>query len=455
MRHFNKIALYSGLLLLSVSLSISCQENKAGENQNSGNSQHSEKTNSDNSHNEHTHQEDNLHELKESLAHGEVLITKKQMNTVNIKLGKVTRQQLSRSVKAFGEIVLPPSGKATVSAVIGGRIRNIEVIEGDYVNKGKVIARIEHPNIVDMQKDYLETLNRDDYLKREYERQKRLLADSVNAAKTFQNARAEYQSNLARLQSLKQKLQLIHINPEKLSPSSIQNAYTLVAPLSGYVAEVNTNTGMYVTPQKSLFQITANDKAHIDLEVYEKNLTNISSGQKLTFNLAGNPLPQPLEGRIMKTSKNFNSDKRTALVHARITKKNNNILPGMSVIAHIQTGGKEQEALPESAFVTDQGRDYLFMMNKKGTVENTHQTERDKKSQESGHAEHHHEKEHGQSIHYYLFQQIEVEKGISRAGFTGFHFKGEAYPNALFVVNNAQALLSEIKKGGGAHGHAH
>jgi cobalt-zinc-cadmium efflux system membrane fusion protein len=455
MRHFNKIAIYSGLLLLSASLFISCQDNKAAGKQDSGNSQHSEKTNGDNSHREHTHQGNNLHELKESLEHGEVLITKKQMNAVDIKLGKVTRQQLSRSVKAFGEIVLPPSGKATVSAVIGGRIHNIEVIEGDYVNKGDVIARIEHPNIVDMQRDYLETLNRDDYLKLEYERQKRLLADSVNAAKTFQNARAEYQSNLARLQSLKQKLQLIHINPEKLSPSSIHNAYPLVAPMSGYVADVNTNTGMYVTPQKSLFQIKANDKAHIDLEVYEKNLTNISSGQKLTFNLAGNPRSQPLEGRIMKTSKSFNSDKRTALVHARITKKNDNILPGMSVIAHIQTGGKEQEALPESAFVTDQGRDYLFMMSKKGTVENTHQTKRDTKKQESGHAEHHHEKEQGESTHYYLFQRIEVEKEISRAGFNGFHFKGEAYPNALFVVNNAQALLSEMKKGGGAHGHAH
>ena len=440
--------------MISGILFTACQENKARNNQDNSHEEHTEETHSENTNETHNHAGGNLHEIKASLEHNEVLITEKQMKTVDIELGHITQQRLSQLLKTFGEIVLPPSAKATVSAVIGGTIRDIEVIEGDYVKKGQVIAKIEHPDIVDMQKDYLEALNRNEYLETEFERQKRLSEDSVNAAKTYQKAKSEYQSNLSRLQSLKQKLRLIHIDPASLSPQSIQNEYPVLAPIAGYVAGVDINTGIHVTPQKSLFHITANEQAHIDLKIYEKDIGKIAVGQQLTFNLANNSKSYPMKGEVMKMAKRFDSDQRTALVHANISDMNENILPGMSVIAYIQTGGKKQNTLPDAAFVSDQGKDYLFMVNKKGTTRDAHQVEGEAKVQEI-HSGDHNESGHEQPLHYYIFQRVEVDKDISEAGFSAFRFKDNAPQDALFVVNNPQALMSEMKSSGDGHGHAH
>ena len=395
-----------------------------------------------------------LQQVKAGLQGNEVLITKKQMKRAGIELGEITHQQLSKVVKSFGEIALAPSDEATVSALIGGIIRDIQIMEGDFVRRGQVIARIVHPDIVDLQQNYLEARNQDEYLKSEYQRQKKLLEDRVNAEKTVQNARAAYQSNLARLQSLKKKLQLIHINPENLNSQNIREGYPVKAPITGHVAKVEINTGTHVTPQQSLFHVTANEKAHIDLKIYEQDISKVAVGQKLTFSLTNNPMSKPMEGEVMKMAKRFDPDQRTALVHARIRNMKDNLLPGMSVVAYIQTGDKKQNTLPDAAFVLDQGKNYVFILKTQGEV-NNHRHE--------GETEHAHQSEetptgdeHAEDISFYVFEKVLVRKGITQGAFSSFTTDMQNITSDLFVVNNAQTVLSEMKKGAGKHsGHAH
>lgn len=395
-----------------------------------------------------THDEQ-LHSLRESLEQEEVLITRKQMETVGIKLGEVSREKLSNVVKAFGEITLPPTGEATVSPFIGGVITDISVIEGDYVEKGRKIARIEHPDIVELQRDYLEAKNNNEYLEAEYRRQKQLYQDSVNAAKTVQKVKSEYQTNRAQLQSLKKKLELIHLNPGNLTYESLKKGYPVRAPISGHVSAIMVSTGDNVSPQKQLFHITDNQKAHIDLEVYEKDIDKIRKGQRLTFNLANNPLSSAMKGSILKKSHRFNRDSRTALVHADIDKIKTTLLPGMSVIAHIQTGGKHQLALSQSAIVSDQGKDYVFKLQRSVAKESGHDHEEHQHKNEEAHHEH---ESNGK---YFIFKRMEISKGISEAGFTGVYFNESVDDNARFVIDNPQAVISEMKSGGDGHGHAH
>lgn len=398
-----------------------------------------------------------LHQVKAGLQENEVLITKKQMKGADIELGEITRQQLSKVVKSFGELALAPSDEATASALIGGIIRDIQIMEGDFVRKGQVIARIVHPDIVDLQQNYLDARNQDEYLKSEYQRQKRLLEDRVNAEKTAQNAHAAYQSNLARLQSLKKKLQLIHINPENLKPQNIRDGYPVKAPITGYVAGIEINTGSHVTPQQPLFHIMANEKAHIDLKVYEQDINKVAVGQKLTFNLANNPMSKPMEGEVMKMAKRFDPEQRTALVHASIREMKDLLLPGMSVVAYIQTGDKKQNTLPDAAFVLDQGKDYVFVLKTQGEVKNhNHEGETEHAHQSEKTPAEHNDDEHAEDISYYVFQKVLVRKGLTQGAFSSFTTDMQNITSARFVVNNAQALLSQMKKGAGGHsGHAH
>ena len=472
-------------LILGITL-YGCSPNEASPTQNQSDEDHSGHNHQVEAKADHNHQagasgkdlhSGALHQAKASLAENEVLITERQMEGAGIELGTITRQQLSKVVKSFGEIALAPSDEATVSALIGGIIRNIRVIEGDFVRRGQVIARIVHPDIVDLQQNYLDARNQHEYLKSDYQRQKRLLEDSVNAQKTVQNARAAYQSNLARLQSLKKKLQLVHIDPENLTPENIRNGYPVKAPITGHVAQVEINTGSHITPQQPLFHITANEKAHIDLKVYEQDLSKVAAGQQLTFNLANDPMSQPIEGEVMRKAKRFDPEQRTALVHASIKGRKDMLLPGMSVVAYIQTGNKKQNTLPEGAFVLDQGQDYVFLLKRKHQANNLQEpTKKPKQEQahqeQEAHQEHtaeeahphpsesaaheYHAHEQGEDISFFVFEKVRVNKGITQGGFSSFTTGQEEINSARFAVNNAQAILSEMNKGKSGHsGHAH
>ena len=484
-RTMNKLTKHIPTILFALVVGISlygCSSNEASPTQNHSDEDHSGHNHQVEAKADHNHQAEAsgkdlhsgaLHQAEASLAENEVLITERQMEGAGIELGAITRQQLSKVIKSFGEIALAPSDEATVSALIGGIIKDIRVIEGDFVQQGQVIARIVHPDIVDLQQNYLDARNQHEYLKSDYQRQKRLLEDSVNAQKTVQNARAAYQSNLARLQSLKKKLQLIHIDPENLTPKNIRDGYPVKAPISGHVAKVEINTGSHVTPQQSLFQVAANEKAHIDLKVYEQDLSKVAPGQPLTFNLSNSPGSQPMEGEVMRKAKRFDPEQRTALVHAQIKDMNDRLLPGMSVVAYIQTGSNKQNTLPEGAFVLDQGEDYVFLLKRKDQVNNSQEQKQEHSHQEQ---EAHHEhttkqvpphqsenadngnktNEHAEDISFFVFEKVRVNKGITQGGFSSFTTGQEGITSARFVVNNAQAILSEMNKGESGHsGHAH
>lgn len=412
-------------------------------------------------HEGHNHEPGSLEAVKEELAENQVLVTFRQMNSVNIEMGHPSLKKLSDVIKTFGNIALPPASEASISPFIGGVVTDIRVIEGDRVQRGQVLAYIEHPDVLALQQDYLKAVNQDKYLEQEYNRQSRLLRDSVSAARTFQRIEAEYNNNRAQLQSLKQRLEMINISAEGVSPENMSSRYPLFAPVSGYVNAVMANSGVYVPAEKEVFHVADYRQVHLDLKVYEKDLPLIEEGQQLTFRPANNSGVGVMRGTVLKKSKRFDPESRTALVHAEITERNDNLLPGMAVVAYIQNGDEAVWALPEEAIVAAEGKHFVFRV-----VEEPHQEEPSHESHvghehaiETDHkqGETHDHEEEGQHAEYVIFERIEVMTGVSQAGMTEVVLDDEHLQKAAFAVNNAEALMSEMKKGGagGHQGHNH
>ena len=78
---------------------------------------------------------------------------------------------------------------ASVSALIGGRVQSVEVIEGDKVRKGQVIARLSNPEFIKMQQEYLSAKSNIPFLENDYLRKKELLKDGITSSKSFDEPR--------------------------------------------------------------------------------------------------------------------------------------------------------------------------------------------------------------------------------------------------------------------------
>ena len=123
-----------------------------------------------------------------------VVFNKAQYKSAGIELGKVEKKNLSTTIQVNGLLDVPPQNLVTVSAIMGGFIKSTELLQGMKVKKGQIIATIQNPEFIQVQREYLENKSKLSYLDLEYKRQEELSKENVASTKIFQQVTSEYHS---------------------------------------------------------------------------------------------------------------------------------------------------------------------------------------------------------------------------------------------------------------------
>src|SRR5690606_28836209 len=139
-----------------------------------------------------------------------------QFESLAMKVKPLTKRNISSYVEANGQLEVPPQNEATVTAVIGANVSSIEVIEGDKIHKGQVLAYLNHPNLIKIQTDYVSSWNELQYLEKEFERQQKLYDEKVTSGKEFQKIKSDYQSKVALVKGFEAQLKNMGLNLGKL-----------------------------------------------------------------------------------------------------------------------------------------------------------------------------------------------------------------------------------------------
>ena len=98
-------------------------------------------------------------------------MTEAQFKTIGIETGSIEMKNLNTVIKANGYTAVPPQNMANISTLIGGVVKDIYVLEGTYVAKGKTLATIQNLEVTEMQEDYNSAIANSEYLQLEYNRQ--------------------------------------------------------------------------------------------------------------------------------------------------------------------------------------------------------------------------------------------------------------------------------------------
>lgn len=341
-----------------------------------------------------------------------VEITPQQYKTAEIQLGAVTLKALSGTTKVNGMLDVPPQNLVSISTPFGGFVKSTEMLQGMKIRKGQVVAMMQNPDYVQPQQDYIDLKSQLNYLKQDYERQQELSKENVNALKTLQKSKAEFESMKARVSGLKTKLQMMNVNIGNLEKGNIQNAIPLYSPINGFVTEVNTNIGAYANATDVLFKIADTGHLHAELTVFEKDVPKLKIGQKVRFTLANET--QERMATVYLVGKEI-SNERTVQIHCHLDKEDTSLLPGMYLKALVESGTTEVPAIPSKAIVEYQGSKYIFV--RKAT--------NNKASQ---------------------YQLVNVKVGVSELNYTELILdENTDYKNWKVVVNGAYDLLSKMK----------
>ena len=295
-----------------------------------------------------------------------VTLSKGQFDYAGIELGKMQMQEFHEVVKTTGMLDIPPGNNVSVHAYFGGYVKKIDLLPGDKVRQGQVLFVLENPEYIAVQQEFLELKGQMAYLESDYERQKSLAADNVTAQKNFLKAESEYNIALARQASLKRKLELMNMDPDKLSPENLVTTMAVYAPISGHVTEVYITRGSFVDPAKLALTIINTDHIHVELNVFEKDFPKLAIGQPIRFFTQDSP-DKIYDANIHLINRTVDRETRTINVHGHLADENHAawFSPGMYVEAEIYTDSYMKAALPQEAVVELDGVYYVLLQEQK------------------------------------------------------------------------------------------
>jgi cobalt-zinc-cadmium efflux system membrane fusion protein len=342
-----------------------------------------------------------------------VLLTLQQVKALNIETDTLGKRDFHSIVEANGQLQVPPQNMASVTAIVGANISSIRVFLGDKVKKGEVLATLSHPDLLQLQTNYLDSWNRLAYLEKEYQRQKKLYKAQIGSGKTFQKVTADYFTLKSNLKSQAAQLRLLQMDPEKIKRGTIYEKVSVISPIDGYVDKINVNIGQFVEPQKQIFKIINNDRIHADLMIFEKDVYKVKVGQKVHFSVASHP-DEMLTATIFAMGKSFEQNPKAVHVHASFKNRGNGLIPGMYITGRISTDNDYSYALPEAAVVKEGGKHYIFSVQKKN-----------------------------EGIR---FTPVEVIIGQIEDGWDEIRLLSPLKQGTLFARNGAYYVLSEMKK---------
>ncbi len=337
-----------------------------------------------------------------------VSITDAQLKNATIEIGKLEKRDISSILKVTGKIDVPPQNMVSVSMPLGGYLTSTKLLPGLHIAKGEIIATMEDQQYVQLQQDYLTTKSKLYFAEKEYQRQKELNQNQASSDKVYQQADAEYKILRITLSALAEKLRLISVNPNSLSEKNISKSVNIYAPINGFVSKVNVNIGKYVNPSDVLFELINPSDIHLNLKIFEKDITKLAIGQKLVAYTNNQPdKKHPCE--ILLISKDLSIDEHTADVHCHFENYDKTLLPGMYMNADINVKSENTLTLPKDAVVNFEGKEYLFLVVNKNQ-----------------------------------FQMIEVKTGNSENGFIEILDNDQLTKNAI-VTKGAYTLLMKLK----------
>ncbi|MGL5704571.1 MAG: efflux RND transporter periplasmic adaptor subunit [Tannerellaceae bacterium] len=293
-----------------------------------------------------------------------VAFNDEQKSLAQIETTTMQKEMISHSIDCNGTIQAPPQQKATITPIVGGVVKSVSILPGQFVNKGATIVTLDNPEFIQLQQEYLENNAAYKYMQKEITRQETLKNEQATSGKKLEQTIAEYETLKSKLQAAEAQLTILGINPQEIQRNGIMPSLALKAPISGYISNVDVNTGKLVEPGQTICNIIDKQKLYIKLMIFEKDLPEVAIGNPVVFNLTSN-MDKRYNAKIISIAEDVNAENRTTEAIAEIEDKASIFRPGMYVNAQVKADSRETSVLPESALIRE-GSNYFVFTDKNG-----------------------------------------------------------------------------------------
>lgn len=280
---------------------------------------------------------------KNNLKEGQIKLSEQQIKLGNITFDTLRVQEIAKEISLTGKVNIDQNLAEAVSARIQGRIEKLAVKNvGDYIKKGQLLYEIYSEDLNVAQQEYLFAMQKQPQLQSFAEAAKsKLLLYGMT------------------------ELQISHLNISK----QVMLSVPYLANADGYVSEISTAEGNYVSAGKVLFRIASFNSLWVETQVYLPYLPFIENNTEATFSIPASG-EKTFTGKVIFVDPQVQSPKRFVLARFQITNSSAEIKPGMMANITIKTEKVNALALPVDAVIQNSISTNVWVLNRDGVFEN-------------------------------------------------------------------------------------
>ncbi len=371
---------------------------------------------------EHDHAHDETSNAKQDKHEGEhddhLVLTDKELDEFEIKLGKAGSGSIRETLTLPGEITLDPDRLIHIVPRVSGITKQVYKTLGDSVKTGDLLATLSSRELAEIKAETEAANSRYKLAISTYEREKELRKEGLTSEREFQEAQQIKDNAYIEYKLAKQKLRAIGIEQidDQCNDDCDLTLYEIRSPSAGVITEKHVVQGELLNEQSRPFVISNLDRIWVNLTVYQKDLEKIKTGQHVRV-ISGYGIPD-VDSVIDYISPKVSEETRSASARVVIDNKDQKWRPGLFVSVQVTLSDYTSDiVIPKTAIETIDNQSVVFIKSEEGFEP--------------------HPVKLGRSDHTH----VEVLDGLA---------SGEQY-----VSKNAFVLKAQMQKSSFGDGHAH
>lgn len=271
------------------------------------------------------------HELEQKIQalEAELASTEKE-ESVKVKVSELAQQKFEHFIEVTGNVEAELD--VDVSPESAGVIKEVLVEEGQWVNKGQVMAKLN----TEMLESSLEEMQVQlDLATTNYERQKNLWDQNIGSEMQYLQAKNNKESLEKRIKSLKAQIEMAEVK----------------SPVSGVVDVVYQKKGHIGSPQVPFAKVINISKIKIYADISESYLTKIKKGDKVSVYFPA--LDRTVETTIAQIGNTIDSNNRTFRVRLNLDNPDKTIKPNLVSIIKLRDYVNEEAIVVPSLYIKE------------------------------------------------------------------------------------------------------
>ncbi len=270
--------------------------------------------------------------------------------------------------KVTGRIEANEQRTTRIGSSITGRVTQVMAEVGDRVKAGQPLAKLASPELSNAQLGFLRALSATKLAERSVERAQQLVTADVIGNAELQRREVELSVARAELRAATDQLRLIGLSEaliERLRETgALASEVAITANRTGIVVERKVSQGQVAQPGDPLFTVADLSNVWVVGALPEQDANSVHLNQLVEVEVPALG-KQKLKGRIVFVSDTVQQDTRTVPIRTSVENPKFELKPQMLATLHLSGGLRKQLAVPGSAVVRENDKDYVFVQIEK------------------------------------------------------------------------------------------